>query len=194
MCSCLQSIYEVQRRRRESGCNKLNCRPREQSGICRFWHLSGYEFKEKSYACHVLLACLLACLPACLPACLLLILDKQPPGKPIFQRPMGQRLADRDHVTFWLSFCYRSVSCFEEYIIVFEAPTPSKDKPHTAKCGPQLLDWKNASAFRSTWVSRESFPFKSMRPVFMAAQNLFLFHKMTRTLTIRCLFILLHRK
>ena len=86
----------------------------------------------------------LACLLACLPACLLLILDKQPLGKPIFQRPMGQH-----HVTFWLSFCYRSVSRFEEYIIVFQAPTPSKDKPHTAKCGPQLLDWKNASAFRS---------------------------------------------
>ena len=47
---------------------------------------------------------------------------------------------------------------------------------------------------RTTWISRESFPFKSMRPVFMAAQNLFLFHKMTRTLTTRCLFILLHRK
>ena len=42
-------------------------------------------------------------------ACLLPILDEQrAPRKTVFQRAMGQRLADRDYVIFWLSFRYRS--------------------------------------------------------------------------------------
>ena len=47
--------------------------------------------------------------PAMSCACLLLILDEQrAPRKTVFQRAMGQCLAERDYVIFWLSFCYHS--------------------------------------------------------------------------------------